>query len=138
MFTGSHIYCLTVLLLGNHIEIQTQLKFFSRSIVKTSLFYFLVKFTICLEPTDIDLLDPSYNPCQCDLTASICDINCCCDTSCTAGDKALFKPACRTSIRNKISNDIDEWFCHDIYGILKLQKPNWFPIMCVNVSIYAF
>ena len=90
---------------------------------------------ISTTPSNIDLLNPDLFTCTCDLTTA-CDFNCCCDTSCSSSDKALFTPNCQAYTRTLINKEIDSWYCDDIFGNLRLQEPNWFPIMCVNVSVF--
>ncbi len=88
-----------------------------------------------LVPTNNDLLNPSYQACECDLTANICDINCCCDSSCTTFDKITFRPVCRNERPVIIDKQVDEWYCVDTLNKSKLLEPNWFPIICINVNL---
>ena len=79
-------------------------------------------------------MDPAYEPCECDLTSNICDINCCCDPDCTSDDKLVFLKNCSLIPRNVINKyDIDPWYCNDIYNKSKINEENWFPIICINV-----
>jgi tectonic-2 len=82
-----------------------------------------------------DLLDPNYKPCECDLTVGICDLNCCCDTKCSESDKNAFSLKCQNELGGINKDEIDTWYCYDIYGNPQLNKLNWFPIICVEVSL---
>lgn len=84
-------------------------------------------------PTNEDLLNPAYDPCTCDLTVNICDADCCCDTSCSAEDKAANNLICRDQVRPVFDKKIDRWYCQDIFGDQREIEEDWFPIICINV-----
>jgi hypothetical protein len=79
-----------------------------------------------------DLLDPSYDPCECDLYKGDCDINCCCDLDCTDDDKTTFQVECNQKVRRSFIPAVDDWFCRDVYNKPKLFELTWFPIICVH------
>ena len=85
-------------------------------------------------PTNGQLLDPNYDPCNCDLTVNKCDLDCCCDPDCTKDDFNTFKILCKSKTRNILENTIESWTCKDIYNEPKKNEPDWFPIICLNVS----
>ncbi len=87
-------------------------------------------------PTNSQLLDPNYDPCNCDLNLKKCDLNCCCDPDCSKDDINTFKIACKSKTRNVLENTIESWTCKDMYNDPKKNEPDWFPIICVNVRIY--
>ncbi len=84
-------------------------------------------------PTNSKLLDPNYDPCNCDLNLKKCDLNCCCDPDCSKDDINSFKIKCKSKTRNILENTIESWTCKDIYNDPKKNEPDWFPIICVNV-----
>lgn len=84
-------------------------------------------------PTYDDLLNPSYDPCTCDLTVGLCDFKCCCDKDCTASDKTAFNFDCPIRHRLVFEKSIDRWSCYDMYNNPKLIEDDWFPILCIQV-----
>ncbi|XP_016838374.1 tectonic-3 [Nasonia vitripennis] len=47
--------------------------------------------------------------CSCDLTTSVCDINCCCDLDCTEYHFKVFSHC----IDREIDKEKDNWYCHE-------------------------
>ncbi|XP_058799487.1 tectonic-3 [Phymastichus coffea] len=47
--------------------------------------------------------------CGCDLTTSVCDINCCCDLDCTEYHYKVFS----TCVDREIEKEKDTWYCRD-------------------------
>ena len=92
--------------------------------------------TISLKPpTNSQLLDPGYEPCNCDLTLNKCDTNCCCDPSCSDYDFKAFNKVCKKQVRSVFDKKVDWWTCNDVYGDPKSNRePDWFPIICINVT----
>lgn len=86
-----------------------------------------------IAPTDNDLLNPAYDPCSCDLTPNICDLDCCCDKSCSPEDRAAAKLDCPTQVRPIFDKIVDRWYCKDIFGNPRDIEEDWFPIICINV-----
>jgi hypothetical protein len=89
-------------------------------------------------PTNSQLLDPDYDPCNCDLNLNKCDLNCCCDLDCTKDDFNTFRIPCKSKTRNILENSIEPWTCRDIYNDPKKNVPDWFPIICVNVRLFLY
>ena len=85
-------------------------------------------------PSNVDLMDPAYNPCICDLTDSLCDLECCCDPDCSETDKNVFKNQCLPIKRAVFDKTANIWYCNDIYDRPRLIEPDWFPIMCIHVK----
>ena len=94
-----------------------------------------VSFKKYAAPTSVTLLDPSYDPCTCDLTVDSCDPKCCCDPDCTTADIAAENVVCLTKVRPVFEKTVDQWTCKDIYNKPKLDQPDWFPILCIQVLI---
>mmetsp|Transcript_19265 Transcript_19265/g.39801 ORF Transcript_19265/g.39801 Transcript_19265/m.39801 type:complete len:185 (+) Transcript_19265:116-670(+) len=57
--------------------------------------------------------------CKCDLTAGVCDMNCCCDTECTAAQITKFSTNCLDS---GVSDPVYQT-CHSPYEVAKIN-PN--------------
>ena len=85
-------------------------------------------------PSDVTLLDPSYNPCNCDLKIGFCDFNCCCDSMCYSSDIQLFDSGCPQT-RGILIKDSDNLNCNDVYQMPRLAEEGWFPILCVQVKL---
>lgn len=112
-------------------------KQFTRRTLKKFKFKFNFNIIIELElpnvPSNDQLFDPSYNPCNCNLTLNLCDLNCCCDSDCTSADINAFSVTCPIT-RSVVSEEIDEYYCNDIYNQPKLNESSWFPILCIHVK----
>ena len=84
-------------------------------------------------------MDPSYDPCTCDLTVDFCDQNCCCDPDCTPADLIALNLVCPIKYRSLFEETIDKWTCKDMYNNPKFEEPDYFPILCIQVeSILRF
>lgn len=88
-------------------------------------------------PTNDVLLNPAYDPCECDLTPNSCDPDCCCDNTCTVDDKTAAKLVCPVQVRPIFDKTIDRWYCQDIYNNPRLIEEDWFPIICINVILFS-
>lgn len=86
-------------------------------------------------PTNDDLLNPAYDPCTCDLTVGLCDSGCCCDPDCSEADKLTFNFVCPIRYRTVFEKSVDRWTCYNIYNQPKLVEEDWFPILCIQVTI---
>ncbi|XP_050315097.1 tectonic-3 [Anthonomus grandis grandis] len=64
----------------------------------------------------------SHGVCWCDLQLDICDVNCCCDPSCSPSDKSLFKYCQRDPNRVR-----DDSLCHykDLFYINNTEMVKW-------------
>lgn len=85
----------------------------------------------------MQLEDPGYYPCNCDLTVNICDLNCCCDPKCTRDDLNAFDKPCLNQIRPIFDPVVNQYYCTDIYNSPIILAPDWYPIMCIHVRIFS-
>jgi hypothetical protein len=80
-------------------------------------------------------MDPSFEPCTCDLNPTECDLNCCCDrANCDQSDFDAFGCESLQRTRKVFDRTINEWYCRDTYDRATLNKPDWFPLLCIWVS----
>nr|XP_056715416.1 tectonic-2 [Euleptes europaea] len=70
--------------------------------------------------------------CPCNLTASACDIRCCCDQECTPEMKQLFGGLCLSGVFGGDVNPPFDQLCSVQTGI---DTPDWFPFLCVQSSL---
>ncbi|XP_067680364.1 mucin-3A-like isoform X2 [Haliotis asinina] len=71
-------------------------------------------------------------PCPCDLTYSICDINCCCDADCTADRRKTFS-YCLPGPYGGQGSVTPFRSCYSNHTF----KEDWFPMMCVEFETNA-
>ena len=81
-------------------------------------------------------MDPSFDPCGCDLTVNYCDKNCCCDADCTSDDIKALNLVCPKKYRSIFEKAVDKWTCKDVYNNPKFDQPDYFPILCIQVWQY--
>ncbi|XP_015669126.1 tectonic-2 [Protobothrops mucrosquamatus] len=70
--------------------------------------------------------------CPCNLTAGVCDIQCCCDQDCTPEMKQLFESSCFEGV---FGGDVNPPFDQLCSVKSRNLAPDWFPFLCVQSSV---
>jgi len=105
-----------------------------KCLILVQFWLILIQFLDFSAPTNDQLLDPSFDPCTCDLTVDYCDQNCCCDSDCTSDDLNALNLVCPQKYRSIFEKTIDKWTCKDKYNNPKFAEPDYFPILCIQVN----
>lgn len=83
-------------------------------------------------------LNTSLGACFCDLTVGLCDLNCCCDASCSAADNASFTVCVDQQIAQNIYN---KYLCLPQSQIFTTNTPyiiqSFQDLICITLDNYA-
>ncbi|XP_045171552.1 tectonic-2-like isoform X2 [Mercenaria mercenaria] len=105
---------------------------------RLSLFSFLLAFTPILSQNTAQTVVANaafedVAPCPCDLTQGSCDINCCCDGSCSSDEKKTFD-GCIPFLPGGQDAETQQYKCASDHH----HKADWFPFLCVVFEYNAF